>query len=177
MLSIRRHVRIGAVVMLLLLLLSVSLVSCTDARPAGQPVLFSHRQHVAKKLSCTFCHSGAEKYGLASIPGVEFCMSCHSVVKADSTEVLKVKKYLDRKEEIPWRRVYRLPKEAGVFFNHRRHAAAGIQCAACHGDVAARDELRPEVNLTMAFCVKCHRASGARFQPARLADDCATCHR
>jgi hypothetical protein len=161
----------------LLILLSITTGSCTAARPEGQPVYFSHRQHVEKKLACTFCHSGAEKYGPASIPGVEFCMSCHSVIKSTGAEVQKVKGYLARRVEIPWRRVYRLPAEAGVSFNHHRHAAAGIQCVECHGDVAARDELQPEVRLTMAFCVKCHRANGLKFQPASLADDCATCHR
>jgi hypothetical protein len=174
MLLKRRHDRTAALSVLLLLPFASS---CKDARSEGQPVVFSHRLHVAKKLACTFCHSGAEKYGLASIPGVEFCMSCHSVVKADSAGVRKVREYLDRKEEIPWRRVYKLPREAGVFFNHRRHAAAAIQCTECHGDVAARDELRPEVRLTMAFCVKCHRANSLKFQPVGLADDCATCHR
>jgi hypothetical protein len=64
-----------------------------------------------------------------------------------------------------------------VFFNHRRHAAVGIKCSECHGDVAVRDDLRTEIRLTMAFCVKCHRANTAKFQPADLADDCATCHR
>jgi hypothetical protein len=149
--------------------------SCTREHPVGQPVFFSHKQHV--KLGCTFCHSGAEKYDLAAIPSVSFCMTCHSFVKADSREVLKVKDYLARKEEIPWRRIYRLPMAAGAFFNHHRHAAAGVSCAECHGAVASRDELKPEVNLDMAFCIRCHRANSAKFRMARLADDCATCHR
>jgi hypothetical protein len=162
---------------LALLLLALITSSCAREIPALQPIPFSHKQHVGKGIRCSFCHSGSEKYRIAGIPSVTLCMSCHSVVKTDSPEILKVKQYLDRKEEIPWHRVYKLPEEADVFFSHRRHAASGVRCAVCHGDVAARDTLHPEVNLTMGFCVRCHRANSAKFRAAALADDCATCHR
>ncbi len=152
-------------------------VSCAWQSPAEQPITFSHRIHVEKKLRCTFCHAGAEKNSQASIPSVTLCMTCHTVVKADSPEILKVKSYLERKEEILWRRIYGLPHEADVFFNHHRHAAAGVKCVTCHGDVAARDRLEREVDLTMGFCVKCHRDNSEKFRDVRLADDCATCHR
>jgi len=151
--------------------------SCTSDREIDQPIHFSHRQHVEKKLGCTFCHAGAEKNSQATLPSVTLCMSCHSVVKAESPEVLKTKAYLDRKEEIPWRRIYASPKDALVFFNHRRHAAAGVKCDTCHGDVGARDVLSREVELTMGFCVKCHEKNEKSFHDSRLAADCATCHR
>ena len=152
-------------------------VSCSQQSAAEQPIAFSHRVHVEKKLRCTFCHAGAEKNSQASIPSVTLCMTCHTVIKSDSPEILKTKSYLERREEIPWRRIYRMPHEADVFFNHHRHAAAGVKCATCHGDVASRDFLRREVNLNMGFCVSCHRENNAKFRDARLADDCATCHR
>jgi hypothetical protein len=104
-------------------------------------------------------------------------MTCHSVVKADHPEVVKARQFLEAKLEIPWRRVYRLDPEADVFFNHHRHAAGDIACAACHGDVARSDVVRREVDLDMGFCLRCHRAQRAKFRSARLADDCATCHR
>jgi len=150
---------------------------CSTSHRTVQPVPFSHRQHAAKKLKCVFCHSGAEKYSQASIPGVVFCMSCHSVVKSDTAEVLRVKAYLERREEIPWRRVYGFSSHANVFFNHRRHAFAGIDCAFCHGQVEDRDELGAEVKHTMATCLRCHRTNRQKFRPPALADDCATCHR
>ena len=152
-------------------------VSCARRNTADQPIAFSHRLHVEKKLRCTFCHAGAEKNSQASIPSVTLCMTCHTVIKAGSHEVLKVKSFLERREEIPWRRIYRLPREADVFFNHHRHAAAAVNCDTCHGDVSRRDILRREVELTMGFCVNCHRQNQAKFRDARLADDCATCHR
>ncbi len=153
------------------------LSGCAKTPAATQPVPFNHRQHTEKKLKCTFCHSGAEKYGEASIPGVAFCMSCHSVIRSDTPDVLRVKAYLDRKEEIPWRRVYRFDPEADVFFDHRRHAAAGIECGVCHGRVEASSVLTVEVRHTMGTCLKCHRANRSRFRRPSLADDCATCHR
>ncbi len=151
--------------------------SCSDGGRIRQPVAFSHKTHIAKKLSCTFCHAGAEKYRLATIPSVTTCMSCHSVVKTDSPEIQKVKFYSRQGREIPWRRIYRLPGTADVFFNHHRHAAAGVKCLVCHGDVGARDELGRDVNHVMGFCVQCHRQHRDQFRPAALADDCSTCHR
>ncbi len=152
-------------------------VSCTNTERVSQPIAFSHKQHVAKKLSCTFCHSGAEKHRLATIPSVTLCMGCHSVVKQDSPEIQKVRAYSLRRQEIPWRRIYQLPGTADVFFNHHRHAAAGVKCFVCHGDVGSRDRLGKEVEHIMGFCVQCHREHRAQFRPAALADDCATCHR
>ncbi|PYV17240.1 MAG: hypothetical protein DMG07_06340 [Acidobacteria bacterium] len=146
-------------------------------RDVAQPIAFPHRVHAEKKIRCTFCHAGAERNSQATLPSVTLCMSCHSVVKADAPEIVKVKSYLDSKTEIPWRRIYRLDPEAEVFFNHHRHAAAAVPCATCHGDVASRDVLVREVNLEMGFCVRCHRAAQAKFRDARLASDCATCHR
>jgi hypothetical protein len=150
---------------------------CVPDSPVRQPIMFSHRQHVEKQIRCTFCHSGSERYSTADLPGVTLCMSCHSAIKADSPEIMKVKEYLDRKEEIPWRRLYHLPEQADVFFNHRRHAAAGVGCSACHGDVSTQDVLSPQVDLTMGFCVSCHRLNSTKFRLPALADDCATCHR
>ena len=138
---------------------------------------FSHRVHVGKKLSCVFCHGGAEKHAQATLPSVVQCMTCHTGVKPDSAEIRKVKAYLEHREEIPWRRIYALSGEAAVFFNHHRHAAAGVKCAACHGDAASRDVLMREVRLTMGFCVECHRQNSSKFRDKRLADDCVTCHR
>ena len=150
--------------------------SCSRKEPL-QPIAFSHKQHLAKKIPCTFCHSGAEKYLAATIPSVTICMGCHSVVKTGSPEIHKVKQYLQKREEIPWHRIYRLPPEADVFFNHHRHAAANVKCITCHGDVASRDKLAQDVKVVMGFCIQCHREHRNQFHPVAIADDCSTCHR
>ena len=150
--------------------------ACTSEKPLEQPVVFSHRVHVENKITCTFCHPGAEKIRQAVIPSVTLCMSCHSVIKAESPAVEEIKAYFDRSEEIPWRRIYQMPESADVHFNHRRHAAAQIECSVCHGEVASQDRLKIEVDHTMGFCVRCHVAHQEKFRDPRLAADCATCH-
>ena len=68
---------------------------------------------------------------------------------------------------VPWVRVYEVP--GFVFFDHGRHAKAGLGCVSCHGPVASRDVLQKEVSTSMNACVACHREKGARV-------DCAACH-
>lgn len=155
----------------------LSSIACVERRSVAQPVAFPHRAHAEKKIRCTFCHAGAERHSQATIPSVTLCMTCHSAVLTDHPEIVKTKAYLDRKTEIPWRRIYAIDRESDVFFNHHRHAAAGIACAKCHGEVERRDALTREVDLTMGFCVRCHQEQSAKFRDARLAADCSTCHR
>ena len=44
-----------------------------------QPIAYTHTVHLAKGLPCTFCHVGVDQGPEARIPGVNVCMSCHSV--------------------------------------------------------------------------------------------------
>ena len=83
----------------------------------------------------------------------------------------KVRAYAARTEEIPWRRVTRVPPH--VYFSHRRHVAlGGIACADCHGAVAeaAVALTTAAVSLDMASCMGCHAQRGA-------SNDCNACHR
>jgi hypothetical protein len=78
---------------------------------------------------------------------------------------------------IAWTRVYRLPDFA--YFNHSAHVNAGVACQQCHGPVETMERVRQIPNLTMGWCVNCHRAAdqgGAPVQPVRTSTDCATCH-
>jgi hypothetical protein len=161
----------------ILVLVALASAACTLRERIAQPIAFPHRAHAEKKIRCTFCHSGAERNSQATIPSVTLCMTCHSAVLTDHPEIVKTRAYLERKVEIPWRRVYALEREADVFFNHHRHAAAGIGCATCHGEVERRDVITREVDLTMGFCVRCHRKHSDKFRDPRLAADCSTCHR
>lgn len=161
----------------LLLCVALSASACMERQGVAQPIAFPHRAHAEKKIRCTFCHAGAERHSQATLPSVTLCMSCHSAVLADHPEIVKTKAYLDRKVEIPWRRIYALDRDADVFFNHHRHAAAGVACATCHGEVERRDVLGREVDLTMGFCVRCHQEHSSKFRDPRLAADCSTCHR
>ncbi|MEX0602467.1 MAG: cytochrome c3 family protein, partial [Bacteroidota bacterium] len=75
----------------------------------------------------------------------------------------------EAREPIRWMKVNRLADFA--YFNHAPHIAKGIDCKACHGDVAAMEEVKPFVKLNnMTFCVDCHRENRASI-------DCYVCHR
>jgi hypothetical protein len=76
-----------------------------------------------------------------------------------------------------------------VAFDHSVHVARGMACETCHGPVGTMERLRQEYDLTMGWCVNCHRENVAVPAPGiaqpttgRLPDgehvstDCAACH-
>jgi cytochrome c553 len=144
------------------------------AEAPRQPVEFDHWQHVAKQegpeLDCVFCHEHADKSPHATIPNTATCMACHESEKADSPEIVKLASLHARGEQPAWARVYWFEKEANVFFTHKPHTRAGVDCAECHGQVGQSHRVRREINQTMGWCVDCHRAR-------RASADCYVCHR
>jgi hypothetical protein len=134
-----------------------------------QPVQFNHGVHVAELgLACDYCHQYAGRSASAGIPPVGLCMECHEKAARDNPEVAKLVQYWERKEPVPWVRVHSL---AGyVYFTHKRHIKARIDCTLCHGDVPAMTVARKVKSLEMGWCVSCHRAEGAPT-------DCLTCHK
>jgi Cytochrome c7 and related cytochrome c len=78
---------------------------------------------------------------------------------------------------IRWVRVHHLP--AYACFDHRSHTAAGVECQRCHGPVETMDRLRQVSDLSMGWCVNCHRETGRTGvdgKTVRPSTDCATCH-
>jgi hypothetical protein len=78
---------------------------------------------------------------------------------------------------IRWRQVHRLPDF--VFFDHRSHVRAGVTCQSCHGPVETMERVRQFQNLSMGWCVNCHRdarANGVLGKPANPSLDCSACH-
>lgn len=126
-----------------------------------QPIPFSHKIHAGQNnIPCMYCHAGVEKSRHASVPAMNVCMNCHSVVAQDSPHIKKLKEYvLEKKAPIEWVRVHDLPDH--VVFNHKRHLAKGITCETCHGDVKRMDRVRQEKPLTMGWCLNCHRGETA----------------
>ncbi len=135
-----------------------------------QPIAYTHHVHLVKVgMQCTFCHVGVDTGPDARIPGVQVCMTCHQAVATDRPEIKKVAAYLARGEEIPWQRVYGFSPLSHVKFNHAPHVRAGVDCKICHGDMTQVTVARRSVNLTMGFCLDCHRAKGVSM-------DCTVCH-
>jgi len=133
-----------------------------------QPIPFSHKKHAGdNKIPCMYCHSNADKSRSSTIPSMNVCMNCHSVVKTDSPLIQQVRSAYEKGEAFEWVKVHDLPDF--VYFNHKRHIAKGVACQTCHGDVAQMDRITQVKTLNMGFCIDCHRANKAPT-------DCSTCH-
>jgi hypothetical protein len=134
-----------------------------------QPVAFTHKAHLGIGMRCADCHQGVTHGPNATIPNVQFCMTCHQVIAVDKPEIKKVAAYQERGEEIPWQRVYWYYPAADVKFAHAPHVRAGINCATCHGDMKEQSTAVRKAGLDMGFCLGCHRMKKA-------STDCAACH-
>lgn len=56
---------------------------------------------------------------------------------------------------IRWVKVHNLPDF--VYFDHRSHVNAGVTCQTCHGPVETMERVRQVQDLSMGWCVNCHR--------------------
>jgi hypothetical protein len=78
---------------------------------------------------------------------------------------------------IRWVRVHNLP--AFTCFDHRPHVARGVTCQECHGPVETMERVRQAADLSMGWCVNCHRETartGVAGQKVQPSTDCAACH-
>lgn len=78
---------------------------------------------------------------------------------------------------IAWTRVYKLPDFA--HFDHRSHITAGVTCQTCHGPVETMERMRQVPDLSMGWCVNCHRdvsRNGVNGKKVFASIDCSTCH-
>ncbi len=138
-------------------------------RSPVQPLAFSHKVHAGDNgIHCLFCHCAAPKSPVAGIPAVADCRACHLFISPDAPEIKKLMAYWERREPIPWVRVYGLPDH--VYFPHMMHIRANLACTVCHGEVAAMERISRSVHLKMGWCLNCHRQHRASI-------DCWTCHK
>jgi hypothetical protein len=125
-----------------------------DRGPA-QPVFFSHRRHAGVfQIDCLYCHTNTDKSPVAPMPSLDVCLGCHTVVRAASPEIQRLRGFRERGEAVPWVRIYKLADF--VQFNHSRHIQAEVQCQDCHGAVEETDVLYRSSPLTMGWCLECH---------------------
>lgn len=121
-----------------------------------QPIPFSHKKHAGLyNIPCMYCHANVEKSKHATVPSMNVCMNCHSVVKPDSPHIQKLKEHYAKGEAFEWIKVNNLPDY--VNFSHKRHVLKGVACETCHGDVKKMDVVRQDKPLTMGWCLDCHR--------------------
>lgn len=154
-----------------------------------QPIFYSHTVHAGiNQINCLYCHGGAQESKHANIPSVNVCMNCHMGIneyakgpklyredgsEVDGTaEINKLykyagwdpakKQYTGKGEPIEWIRIHNLPDH--VYFNHSQHVTAGKQnCQTCHGEIQKMDEVYQFSDLSMGWCVNCHRESKVQF--------------
>ena len=126
-----------------------------------QPVWFSHKVHAGQnKIDCQYCHFTADKSLHAGIPPVQVCLNCHNQVKTGKitgeVEIAKIHNAYNNNKPIEWVKVHNLPDH--VYFNHAQHVAVGkVDCNDCHGLVEKMDEIIQVNDLSMGWCIDCHR--------------------
>ncbi len=155
-----------------------------------QPIYYSHKVHAGKnQISCLYCHGGAQEGKQAAIPSVNVCMNCHIAINEytgsagklfsedgneinGTAEIKKLyeyagwdegaRKYVNPGKPVEWVRIHNLPDH--VYFNHSQHVAVGkVQCQTCHGPITEMDEVHQYADLSMGWCINCHRESKVQF--------------
>ncbi len=140
----------------------------TPSKAPVQPLPFSHKTHAATGLKCSECHPNPDPGDRMTFPATVRCMTCHITIAKDKPSIQKLTDLAKSKEPIHWARVYSVP--AAVYWNHRAHGKAGIECETCHGQVSRMDTLVQTTNVTaMDGCVECHRSKDA-------GTGCGYCH-
>ena len=154
-----------------------------------QPIAFSHKIHAGdNKIDCQYCHSNAKHSKLSGIPSVNVCMNCHKsiseyngpvtsekdkafydgeiqkIYKAigwDSEKLAYIEGY--KQKPIQWKRIHNLPDFA--YYNHSQHVTvAGLKCQTCHGPVEEMDEVYQYSELTMGWCLDCHKKTDLKLE-------------
>ena len=151
----------------------------TNYQPT-QPIEFSHKIHAGQNgIDCNYCHTSARKSKHSGIPSANVCMNCHTYINegaiAGTTEIQKIydavgfdpktRTYIEGYEQKPieWIRIHNLPDHA--YFNHSQHVVAGeLECQECHGPVEEMDVLYQYSELTMGWCVECHRETEVKME-------------
>jgi len=145
---------------------AIALGRSQDYAPV-QPIKFSHEIHAGEnQIDCQYCHHSAETSKSAGIPAMEVCLNCHTLVR-DGTrsgrfEINKIHAAIDSGMPVEWIRVHRLPDF--VFFSHAQHVGVGgLECQDCHGPVEEMHTLRQHADLSMGWCLDCHRSRKVDF--------------
>jgi hypothetical protein len=153
-----------------------------------QPIYYSHKVHAGtNQISCLYCHSSAQDSKHANIPSVNVCMNCHMAISEykgeplikengmqvnGTAEIQKLyeyagwnpatKKYDKPGKPIEWVKIHNLPDH--VYFNHSQHVKVGKQnCQTCHGNIQEMPEVHQFAELSMGWCVNCHRETKVDF--------------
>ena len=167
---------------------AINLGRSKDYQPE-QPIYYSHKVHAGvNQINCQYCHTGTYQGKQATLPSVNVCMNCHTAINeykgeplvkengdiVDGTaEIKKLYKYAGftegqpwdatKAQPIEWIRIHNLPDH--VYFNHAQHVNAGqVACQQCHGEIQKMGEVKQFSDLSMGWCVNCHRETKVQFK-------------
>lgn len=154
-----------------------------------QPIYYSHKVHAGvNQINCLYCHGGAQEGKHANIPSVNICMNCHMAINEykgeplyaeDGTEIngtaeiQKLYQYAgftpgqawdpSKAKPVEWVKIHNLPDH--VYFNHSQHVVAGkVACQTCHGEIQKMGEVKQFADLSMGWCINCHRQTKVQFE-------------
>ncbi|MBT4881312.1 MAG: c-type cytochrome [Flavobacteriales bacterium] len=151
----------------------------TNYQPV-QPIAFSHKIHAGdNSIDCNYCHTSARTSKHSAIPSANVCMNCHaSIVSGTTTGTTEIQKIYDaigydpetrtyiegyEQKPIEWVKIHNLPDLA--YFNHSQHVNVGqLECQECHGAVEEMDVVKQESDLTMGWCIECHRETEVKME-------------
>ncbi len=139
----------------------------TEGYAPDQPIKFSHQVHSGQHdIDCQYCHTISKFSPSAGIPSNNTCLNCHNVIREGSQsgrfEIDKMHRAEASGRPIEWIRIHKLPDHS--VFSHAQHVGVGgIECQDCHGPVETMDILRQQEDLSMGWCLSCHRDSEVAF--------------
>jgi hypothetical protein len=142
-------------------------VGRTQDYAPDQPIKFSHKIHAGdNQIDCRYCHFTADFSISGGIPSNDVCLNCHGVIRTGTNsgnfEINKIHRAEKTGEPVRWIRIHKLPDHS--FFSHAQHVnVAGLDCSECHGAVEEMDILRQVEDLSMGWCVNCHRETKVPF--------------
>ncbi len=133
----------------------------------SQPVPYSHALHAGQlKIDCRYCHNTVFDAAHAAIPPTATCINCHSpagddgqaalaAVHVDSQKLAPIHESWKTGRSVAWKRIHNLPEY--VYFNHAAHVNSGVGCKTCHGRIDQMEVVWQDKQLSMAWCITCHR--------------------
>ena len=155
-------------------------VGVTTNYQPDQPIAFSHKIHAGDNaIDCNYCHTSARTSKHSGIPSANVCMNCHAnIVEGTNTGTIEIQKIYDavgydpdlrtyiegyEQKPIEWVRIHNLPDLA--YFNHSQHVSVGkLECQECHGPIEEMDVVKQHSDLTMGWCIECHRETEVKME-------------
>jgi len=150
---------------------SPGIFPCSRCHVGGQPAQdpnpqFPHRAHLERDLACADCHmpdGGADP----KVPDPALCNDCHEDLAGEPEAVQRYFALIktDKGYAFPPRRW----QTGDVTPAHPKHAKAGVECTACHGEPGPGTFAKPKAVPLMRRCQGCH-------EERQASEKCETCH-